>query len=104
VEARMIVRNWHGRVPAEQADRYLALMREVALPDYKSTPGNRGAWCLTRPEGDVVHFEMLTFWTDLEAVKRFAGPDFEHAKYYDLDADFLLEREPFVRHYEAVGE
>ncbi len=100
----MIVRNWHGRVPVALSDRYLALMREVALPDYKSTPGNLGAWCLTRPEGEVVHFEMLTFWSDLEAVKRFAGPDFEHAKYYDFDAEFLLEREPHVRHYEAVSE
>ncbi len=100
----MIVRNWHGRVPAALADRYLALMREVALPDYKSTPGNLGAWCLTRPEGEVVHFEMLTFWTDLEAVKRFAGQDFEHAKYYDFDAGFLIEQEPRVRHYEAVSE
>ncbi len=100
----MIVRNWHGRVPAALSDRYLALMREVALPDYKATPGNLGAWCLTRPEGQVVHFEMLTFWADLEAIKRFAGADFEHAKYYDFDAEFLLEQEPFVRHYEAVSE
>ncbi|MBO9558629.1 MAG: antibiotic biosynthesis monooxygenase [Caulobacter sp.] len=100
----MIVRNWHGRVPAPLADRYLALMREIALPDYKSTPGNLGAWCLTRPEGEIVHFEMLTFWSDLEAIKRFAGPDFEHAKYYNFDAEFLLEQESFVRHYEAVSE
>ncbi len=100
----MIVRNWHGRVPADLAERYLALMREVALPDYKSTPGNLGAWCLTRPEGEVTHFEMLTFWTDLEAIKRFAGEDYDRAKYYDFDAEFLLEQEPFVRHYEAVSE
>ena len=100
----MIVRNWHGRVSTALADRYLALMREVALPDYKSTPGNLGAWCLTRREEAVVHFEMLTFWTDLEAVKRFAGEDFERAKYYDFDAGFLIEREPYVRHYEAVSE
>jgi hypothetical protein len=100
----MIVRNWHGRVPAALADRYLVLMREVALPDYKSTPGNLGAWCLTRREGEITHFEMLTFWTDLEAVKRFAGEDFEHAKYYDFDAEFLIEKELRVRHYDAVNE
>lgn len=100
----MIVRNWHGHVPASLSDRYLALMREVALPDYKSTPGSLGTWCLTRREGEVTHFEMLTFWTDLEAIKRFAGEDFEQAKYYDFDAEFLIEQEPHVRHYEAVSE
>ena len=98
----MIVRNWHGRVPLAKSEAYLALMRQVALPDYKATPGNLGAWCLTRPEGDVVHFEMLTFWTDLAAIRGFAGPDPDRAKYYDFDADYLLELEPFVRHYEAV--
>lgn len=100
----MIVRNWHGRVPVALAERYLTLMREVALPDYKSTPGNLGAWCLTRREDEVTHFEMLTFWTDLDAIKRFAGEDFEDAKYYDFDAEFLIEQEPRVRHYEAVSE
>jgi hypothetical protein len=34
----MIVRNWHGRTPSALADRYLALMREVALPDYNRRP------------------------------------------------------------------
>ncbi len=29
---------------------------------------------------------MLTFWADLEAIRRFAGQDFERAKYYDFDA------------------
>lgn len=100
----MIVRNWHGRVPSDLSDRYLALMREVALPDYKATPGNLGAWRLTRREDEIVHFEMLTFWTDLEAIKRFAGEDFERAKYYDFDAEFLIEQELHVRHYEAVSE
>jgi hypothetical protein len=100
----MIVRNWHGRVPVALSDRYLALMREVALPDYKATPGNLGAWCLTRRDGEVMHFEMLTFWTDIAALKRFAGEDFDHAKYYDFDAEFLIEQEPYVRHYEAVSE
>jgi hypothetical protein len=100
----MIVRNWHGRVPSALTDRYLTLMREVALPDYKSTPGNLGAWCLTRREGEITHFEMLTFWTDLDAIRRFAGEDYEKAKYYDFDAEFLIEQEPQVRHYEAVSE
>ena len=100
----MIARLWHGAVPAAKAAAYLAHMRDVAIPDYQSTPGNLGAWCLTRREGAITHFEMLTFWTDLDAIKRFAGEDFEHAKYYDFDAEFLIEQEPHVRHYEAVSE
>jgi heme-degrading monooxygenase HmoA len=74
-------------------------MRTVALPDYKSTPGNRGAFCLHRIEGDLAHFNMLTFWDDIDAIKRFAGNDFESARYYEFDRSFLIELEPNVRHY-----
>ena len=96
----MIARQWHGIVPAGKAPAYLALMRDVALRDYRATSGNRGAWCLTRTEGDVVHFDMLTFWEDFAAIRRFAGERPEVAKYYDFDADYLIEKEPHVRHWE----
>ncbi len=97
----MIGRRWHGRVPAPRADEYLRLMREVGLPDYQSTAGNRGAWCLHRREGELVHFEMFTLWEDEAAVQRFAGDDIRVAKYYDFDAAFLLELEPHVLHFEV---
>jgi len=72
-EAAMIARRWHGRVPAEKAREYLQLMKDVGLPDYRATDGNRGAWCLTRRDGDVVHVEMFTFWENEAAIRRFAG-------------------------------
>lgn len=98
----MIARRWHGRVPAAKAGAYLRFMREVGLADYRSTEGNRGAWCLHRREGDVVHVEMFTLWVDLEAIRRFAGDDLLKAKYYDFDPDFLIELEPEVVHFEVI--
>lgn len=98
----MIARHWHGRVPAEKAADYLALMAEVALPDYRSTPGNLRAWCLHRRDGEVVHVEMLTLWEDEAAIRGFAGDEIGRARYYDFDPDFLIELEPDVRHYEVV--
>ena len=98
----MIARRWHGRVPAEKAREYLNLMKQVGLPDYRSTEGNRGAWCLHRRDGDVVHVEMFTFWEDEAAIRRFAGSDLLKAKYYDFDAEFLLELEPEVTHFEVL--
>ena len=98
----MIARRWHGRVPAEKAEDYVELMRTVGLPDYRSTEGNRGAWCLHRREGEIVHVEMLTLWEDEAAIRRFAGEDMSRAKYYDFDPDFLLEMDPLVIHFEAI--
>jgi hypothetical protein len=99
---RMIARRWHGRVPGVGAAEYLQLMATVGLPDYRSTRGNRGAWCLHRREGEIVHVEMFTLWDDLAAIRRFAGEELTKAKYYDFDADFLLELEPDVTHFEVI--
>ncbi len=100
----MIARIWHGAVPLDKCAAYLELMRTVAIPDYKATPGNRGAFCLYRVEGDVGHFQMLTLWDDIEAIKRFAGESYTVAKYYDFDEKFLIDLEPHASHYEAHGE
>ena len=96
----MITRIWHGATPVAKADEYLHLMRTIALPDYRSTPGNRGAYALRRIEGSTAHFLMLTFWDSEEAIRAFAGNDISKAKYYDFDKDFLLEMESCSTHYE----
>ena len=98
----MIARRWHGRVPASKAEEYLRLMNDVGLADYRSTEGNRGAWCLHRREGNIVHVEMFTLWDDLEAIHRFAGDDLVKAKYYDFDPDFLLELDPEATHFQVI--
>lgn len=98
----MIARRWHGRVPAEKSEEYLKLMRDVGLADYTSTPGNRGAWCLHRQEGDIVRVEMFTLWDDLDAIRRFAGDALTKAKYYDFDPNYLLELEPEVIHFDVI--
>ena len=95
----MIARIWHRAVPVPKAQEYLHLMRTIALPEYQSTPGNRAAWCLSRTEGDLTHFEMLTFWDDTAAIQLFAGQDYTRARYYDFDPNFLIEMEPNVHHY-----
>jgi len=96
----MIARIWHGIVPTSKSAEYLDLMQKVAIRDYTATPGNRGAWCLHHTEGDVTHFLNLTFWDDFNAIKRFAGEDYDRARYYDFDPDYLIEMEPHVQHYE----
>ena len=99
----MIARRWHGRIPGDKAAEYLDLMENVGLPDYRSTPGNLGAWCLHRQEGEIVHVEMFTLWEDEAAIRRFAGDDLARAKYYDFDPGFLLELEPEVTHFDVIA-
>jgi heme-degrading monooxygenase HmoA len=98
----MIARTWHGRVPTAKGDAYEAFLHRTGLADIAATPGNRGLLLLRRAEGDVTHFLLTSLWDSAESIKRFAGEDYTRARYYDEDDDFLLEREPFVTHYEVV--
>ena len=98
----MIGRTWHGAVPVSKADAYHDYLNKTGIPEYKATPGNRGVFMLRRVDGDVAHFLLLTLWDSIESIKAFAGEDYEKAKYYPEDEDFLLELEPNVTHYEVL--
>ena len=56
----MIVRMWHGRVPANKAQEYRKFLNERALPDYQSVPGNISVHILERREGEVTHFITMS--------------------------------------------
>jgi len=93
------VRIWHGRVPKGKAEAYRDFLIERAVPDYEAVEGNLGVDILMKDNGDVTDFLVLSYWESLEAVKRFAGEEYEKAKYYDEDKEFLLEFELTVQHY-----
>ena len=98
----MIARKWHGMVPSEKAEDYHAFLLKTGLKDYAAVEGNRGVFLFKRTEGNITHFDTLTFWDDIEAIKRFAGNDYEKARYYTEDKDYLSEFEEFVTHYEVM--
>jgi heme-degrading monooxygenase HmoA len=98
----MIARLWHGITPKSKADDYVKYLNRTGVPDYRAVEGNRGVHVLRRIEGEQAHFLTLTFWDSVEAVKKFAGEDFEKARYYPEDTDYLLEFEEQVAHYEVM--
>ena len=57
-----------------------------------------------RIENDHAVFLLLSLWDSYEAIKKFAGPDYEKAVYYPEDNKFLLELEPNVTHYEILTQ
>jgi heme-degrading monooxygenase HmoA len=95
----MIARIWTGAVRAADGDAYAAYMEETGVAGYAGTPGNRGAWMLRRDTGERTEFVMFTLWESLEAVKAFAGEDYETAVFYPEDDRFLIERDLTCRHY-----
>jgi heme-degrading monooxygenase HmoA len=100
----MICRIWHGRTARARADEYAAILERLAIPDYRSVPGNIDVAILRRDDGDVTHFLTVTHWASEQAIRAFAGDDILQAKYYPEDANFLLEFEPQVQHFDVIAE
>lgn len=98
----MIARMWHGRVDSTRAEEYHQYLIDTGLNDYKTTEGNRGVFLLKRDDGDITHIYTLTFWDSIESIKKFAGEDYEKARYYPEDKDFLKEFEPEVTHFDVM--
>jgi heme-degrading monooxygenase HmoA len=96
----MISRIWHGWATRANADKYEKLLRGEFLPGLHRIRGYTGAYLMRRDApNDEVEFVTITQFTDIDAVKHFAGEDYERAQYYPEDDEFLVERTEFVQHH-----
>ena len=100
--SKLIARIWHGATAAARADEYAEYLERTGARECRATPGNRGVFVFRRIKHDRAEFTFISLWESIDAIKRFAGDDYEKAHYYDHDRDFLLELEPFVDHYDVL--
>ena len=101
----MIARIWHGWTTPENAERYEKLLREEVLLEIakRAIPGYKGAEIFIRDaENNEVEFITLLRFETLDAVKVFAGKDYEQPV-IPPDARRLLKRHSEKsRHYRIV--
>ena len=99
----MIARMWRGVVRRQDADEYAEYIKKTGMAEYRSTPGNQGAWMLRRDDGDRSEIITFSLWDSRDSIRAFAGEDIEQAVFYPDDDRFLIERDLSVRHYEVVA-
>ncbi len=98
-----ILRLWTSRIRSSDEMAYADYIRRTGLDDYRRTPGNLGAQMVLRPLADgTTQVTTLSWWTSMEAITAFAGPDPEVARYYPEDDRFLLEKPQSVQHHWVV--
>lgn len=100
----MIARMWRGFTRETEKDSYIEYLEKTGVKEYREVPGNRGVWVLRRVAEGKAEFTLISLWDSWDAIKAFAGPDYEKAVYYPEDEEFLLEKETFVRHYEVISQ
>src|SRR5438128_12581307 len=89
----MIARIWHGYTANENADKYEAMLKPEPLPGINQVRGYLGCYLLRRPKGSEVEFVTVLLWESLDALRAFAGPD------YELSI-VPLERRKLLSHYD----
>ena len=102
----MIARVWYGWTTLENAEKYQKLLREEVLLEIaqRSIPGYKGAELFVREaENDEMEFITLLRFETLDAVKIFAGKNYEQPV-IPPDAKKLLKRHSErSRHYKVVA-
>ncbi|HEX2136140.1 MAG TPA: antibiotic biosynthesis monooxygenase [Microvirga sp.] len=99
----MIGRVWHGFTTPQHADAYEALLKTEVFPGIlaKNVDGFRRIELFRRPAGEEVEFMTVMWFASLEAVRAFAGEDYE-AAYVPAKARALLARfDERAQHYEV---
>jgi hypothetical protein len=99
----MILRTWRGWTRSKDTEAYADYILGTGIAEYKATPGNRGAYIVSRPDGDRTEFLTISLWDGLESIAGFAGDDIEQAVFYPEDDEFLVDRETTVSHFVVHG-
>jgi heme-degrading monooxygenase HmoA len=96
----MIARMWHGWTKPQNADAYEELLRNEMFPSMRRIQGFEGGYLLRRVAGGEVEFVTVTLFTSLDAVRRFAGNNYETAVLHPQAAGLLSRYDVKSVHYE----
>ena len=100
----MIARIWRGWAPVATADDYQRHYESEVGERLRAVSGFRGARLLRQDDGRQVMFTSITFFTSLDAVRGFAGDDYDQAVVEDAARRALSRWDDRVSHHEVVAE
>jgi hypothetical protein len=98
----MISRLWRGLAKSDRAQSYVNHLRTETFPALQKLPGFIDASILARRVPEGVEFLVVTQWSSLDAIARFAGADPELAVVPPEVAAMMLDYDRRVRHFDVV--
>jgi heme-degrading monooxygenase HmoA len=102
----MIARVWHGWTSQATADSYEALLQQEVFPgiEQRQIPGFQGIQLLRRALGEEVEFSTIMWFDSLDAVRAFAGEEYEVAVVPAEARALLAHFDTRSQHYEVRAE
>jgi antibiotic biosynthesis monooxygenase (ABM) superfamily enzyme len=102
----MISRIWHGWTKPENADPYETLLKDEIFTGIENRliPGYRGIQLFRRDLSDEVEFVTVMWFDSLDAVRAFAGEDYEVAVVPPKARELLARFDGRSQHYEVRAD
>ena len=102
----MIARLWHGWTTPENAGIYENLLKMDIFPGIaaKGVAGYRGIRLLRRAHDGEVEFITVMEFDSWEAVRQFAGEDYERAYVPQKAREVLARFDERSQHYEIIED
>ena len=102
----MIYRIWHGWTTPSNADAYETLLKNEIFTGIsaRNIEGYRGIHLLRRDLGNEVEFVTVMRFDSLQAVRAFAGNDYETAVVPPKASQLLSRYDARSQHYEVRAE
>ena len=103
---KMISRIWHGWTTPGNADKYEALLKEEIFVGIQNRRirGFKGIQLLRREVGEEVEFVTILVFDSLDAVREFAGENYEVAVVPEKARAVLSHFDERSQHYEIRAE
>jgi len=102
----MIARIWHGWTSFKNANTYEDLLRNEIFPsiENRNIKGYRKISLLRRNLENEVEFITIMIFDNMNAVKEFAGEEYEKSYVPQKAQEVLLRHDKVSQHYEIVNE
>jgi heme-degrading monooxygenase HmoA len=100
----VIARIWRGWAPIATADDYQRHYETEVGEHLRAVSGFRSARLLRQEDGREVLFTSITFFTSLDAVRGFAGEDYEQAVVEDAARQVLSRWDEQVSCHDVAAE
>jgi len=99
----VISRVWHGSTTPANADAYEALLREEIFTgiEARAIDGFREIQLFRRDVKSEVEFVTVMWFDDLDAVRAFAGDDYQAAVVPPAARELLTRFDEWSQHYEV---
>jgi len=97
----MISRHWTCVTDPNAGDAYEKYLRTKTFPGLAEIPGFLTATILRREHDEGSAFRIVTEWTSMDAIRRFAGDEVESAVVPEAAQVLMIRFDKRVVHYEV---